>query len=277
MENTIPLFVKECYIHYFCTREYESFIIFVLLTMNFQSQINLTSVPKHVAIIMDGNGRWAKKQGHDRLFGHSFGVDSVRAALRACKNIGVQYLTIYAFSTENWSRPQAEVEGLMNLLVYTIANEVEDLQKQDVRLLSIGDTSGLPSDCQLELERAKEATKNNKSINLIVALNYSSRFEIVGAVKKISQKLIAGEITESEINDELISKMLYTAELPDPELIIRTSGEQRLSNFLLWQASYSEFYFTPVLWPDFREDDLYQAVIEYQTRERRFGMVSEQL
>ncbi len=245
--------------------------------MDFQSQIKLTSVPNHIAIIMDGNGRWAKKQGHERLFGHSFGVDSVRAAMRACKSIGVKYLTIYAFSTENWNRPLEEVEGLMNLLVYTIANEIEDLQKQDVKLLSIGDTSGLPLDCQKELEKAKEATKNNTSISLIVALNYSSRVEIVGAVKKISEKIHQGLIHVDDINDELISKMLYTAEIPDPELIIRTSGEQRLSNFLLWQASYSEFYFTPVLWPDFREDDLYQAVLEYQARERRFGMVSEQL
>jgi undecaprenyl diphosphate synthase len=245
--------------------------------MNLLNQIKTDAVPTHIAIIMDGNGRWAKKQGHERLVGHSFGVDSVRAALRACKNIGVKHLTIYAFSTENWNRPKEEVEGLMNLLVYTIANEVEDLQKQDVRLLSIGDTSGLPTDCKLELENAKEATKNNETINLIVALNYSSRTEIVGAVKEISKKIRAGEISEDDINDELISNMLYTAEIPDPELIIRTSGEQRLSNFLLWQASYSEFYFTPVLWPDFREDNLYQAVQEYQNRERRFGMVSEQL
>lgn len=245
--------------------------------MDLQQQIIPEGVPAHIAIIMDGNGRWAKKQGQERLIGHSFGVDSVRAALTAAKNIGVKYLTMYAFSTENWNRPQDEVDGLMNLLVYTIANEVNELNAQDVRLLSIGDTDGLPDDCRNELLNAIESTKNNKTINLVIALNYSSRWEICEAIKNISNDVKQGKISTEVINDELISSYLNTKNIPDPELLIRTSGEQRLSNFLLWQAAYSEFHFTPVLWPDFRENDLYNAVIDYQNRERRFGMVSEQL
>ncbi len=245
--------------------------------MNLQDQIDLTNVPKHIAIIMDGNGRWAKKQGQERLYGHSFGVDSVRAALTACKNIGVKYATMYAFSTENWSRPHDEVEGLMNLLVYTIANEVNELNAQNVRLLSIGDTAGLPEDCQNELLNAIEATKNNTGVHLVIALNYSSRQEITEAFKDLATRIKNGLLEPSDLTPELISETLFTKNIPDPELLIRTSGEHRLSNFLLWQAAYSEFHFTPVLWPDFREDDLYKAVLDYQSRERRFGMVSEQL
>lgn len=245
--------------------------------MDLQKQIIPEGVPTHIAIIMDGNGRWAKKQGQERLIGHSFGVDSVRAALTAAKNIGVKYLTMYAFSTENWNRPQDEVDGLMNLLVHTIANEVNELNAQDVRLLSIGDADGLPEDCRTELINAIESTKNNQTINLVIALNYSSRWEICEAIKNISNDVKQGKISSENINDEVISSYLNTKNIPDPELLIRTSGEQRLSNFLLWQAAYSEFHFTPVLWPDFRENDLYNAVIDYQNRERRFGMVSEQL
>ncbi len=245
--------------------------------MNLQDQIDLTNVPKHIAIIMDGNGRWAKKQGQERLYGHSFGVDSVRAALTACKNIGVKYTTMYAFSTENWSRPHDEVEGLMNLLVYTIANEVNELNAQNVRLLSIGDTAGLPEDCQNELFNAIEATKNNTGVHLVIALNYSSRQEITEAFRGLATQIKNGLLEPSDLTPELISETLFTKNIPDPELLIRTSGEHRLSNFLLWQAAYSEFHFTPVLWPDFREDDLYKAVLDYQSRERRFGMVSEQL
>lgn len=245
--------------------------------MDLRENIHLENVPQHIAIIMDGNGRWAKQHGQERLFGHSFGVDSVRAALTAAKNIGVKHLTMYAFSTENWNRPKEEVDGLMNLLVYTIANEVEELNKQDVILTSIGDVDGLPEDCQAELANAIEATKNNKTINLIIALNYSSRWEITNAIKTIATKVKENEISVDDITDCLISQHLNTANIPDPELIIRTSGEHRLSNFLMWQAAYSEFYFTPVLWPDFRENDLYKAVLDFQNRERRFGMVSEQL
>lgn len=245
--------------------------------MDLRENIHLENVPQHIAIIMDGNGRWAKQHGQERLFGHSFGVDSVRAALTAAKNIGVKHLTMYAFSTENWNRPKEEVDGLMNLLVYTIANEVEELNKQDVILTSIGDVEGLPEDCQAELANAIDATKNNKTINLIIALNYSSRWEITNAIKTIATKVKNNEITVDDITDCLISQHLNTVNIPDPELIIRTSGEHRLSNFLMWQAAYSEFYFTPVLWPDFRENDLYKAVLDFQNRERRFGMVSEQL
>jgi len=245
--------------------------------MDLRSQIIPQGVPQHIAVIMDGNGRWAKKQGRERLLGHSFGVDSVRAALTGAKNIGVKFITMYAFSTENWNRPQDEVEGLMDLLVKTIAGEVDELNAQDVRLLSIGNVQGLPEDCQQELRNAVESTKNNKTINLVIALNYSSRWEIADAIKRIANDQQTGKIATDDITDELISSYLNTAGIPDPELVIRTSGEQRLSNFLLWQAAYSEFYFTPVLWPDFREDDLYKAVIDYQNRERRFGMVSEQL
>lgn len=245
--------------------------------MDIISQIDLTRTPKHIAIIMDGNGRWAKKQGQERLFGHSIGVDSVRETLRAAKKIGVKYVTFYAFSTENWGRPQDEVEGLMNLMVKTIANEVPEMNANGAKLWSIGDVSGLPEDCQEELRIAKEATAGNNIINMVLALNYSSRWEISEAVRKVAQKVERGELSSADITEDIISMEMETAGMPDPELLIRTSGEQRLSNFLLWQTAYTEFYFTNVLWPDFREEDLYKAVLDFQTRERRFGQVSEQL
>lgn len=245
--------------------------------MNYLEKVQKENTPNHIAIIMDGNGRWAKQQGHERLYGHSIGVESVRAALSAAKQIGVKYLTIYAFSTENWNRPQYEIDGLMNLLVYTISNEVNELNANGVRLTSIGDTDGLPEDCQAELKKAIAATNHNNDIQLIIALNYSSRWEIRNAIKTISEKVKSNEIHSEEITDELINAHLNTADIPDPELLIRTSGEHRLSNFLLWQSAYTEFHFTPVLWPDFKEEDLYKAVLDYQSRERRFGMVSEQL
>jgi undecaprenyl diphosphate synthase len=245
--------------------------------MNYLEKVNKANTPDHIAIIMDGNGRWAKQQGHERLYGHSIGVESVRAALSASKQIGVKYLTIYAFSTENWNRPQYEIDGLMNLLVYTIANEVDELNANGVCLTSIGDTDGLPDDCRSELKKAIDATSHNNDIQLIIALNYSSRWEIRNAIKTISEKVKSNEINSADITDELINAHLNTADIPDPELLIRTSGEHRLSNFLLWQSAYTEFHFTPVLWPDFKEDDLYKAVLDYQSRERRFGMVSEQL
>lgn len=245
--------------------------------MNSKEDIDLTKVPKHIALIMDGNGRWAKKQGHQRLFGHAIGVEAVRETLKAATTIGVKYLTFYAFSTENWSRPQEEVDGLMNLMVRTISGEIEELNTNGVRLSSIGDIQGLPEDCRGELEAAIEKTKNNDKINLILALNYSSKWEITQAMKKIASKIESGKMNSEEITEEMISKEMCLLNIPDPELLIRTSGEQRLSNFLLWQCAYTEFYFTDVLWPDFKENDLYQAVINYQNRERRFGKVSEQL
>jgi undecaprenyl diphosphate synthase len=245
--------------------------------MDLFSKIDLSNTPNHIAIIMDGNGRWAKKQGHERLFGHHNGVESVRQALTASRRVGAKYLTLYAFSTENWNRPKEEIDGLMNLLVQTISNEVDELNKNNVRLETIGDIEGLPETCREDLKIAKEKTAHNSEIHLILALNYSSRWEIKNAIKNIASEAISGKINPSEITDELISSKLTTANYPDPDLLIRTSGEQRISNFLLWQIAYAELYFTEVLWPDFRENDLFKAIIEYQTRERRFGMTSEQL
>lgn len=245
--------------------------------MDLFSQINLDNAPKHIAIIMDGNGRWAKKQGQMRLYGHSIGVESVRGTLKAAQKMGVKYLTLYAFSTENWNRPKEEVDGLMNLLVQTIANEVDELNESGVRLLSIGNDHELPEYCQEELKSAMERTKHNDNINLVLALNYSSRWEIKHAMKCFAADVKAGKVTAEEMSDELMATYLTTKGIPDPELLIRTSGEYRISNFLLWQIAYTEFHFTDILWPDFRDHDLYKAVLDYQTRERRFGQVSEQL
>lgn len=245
--------------------------------MDLLLQIDKQNAPSHIAIIMDGNGRWAKKQGQERLYGHSIGVESVRETLTAAKNIGVKYLTLYAFSTENWNRPKEEIDGLMNLLVRTIANEVDELNRSGVRLWSIGHREGLPAECQEELSSAIAQTASNDDIHLILALNYSARWEITNATKTIARRVRAGELDVDAITDQTIQDHLTTAAFPDPELMIRTSGECRVSNFLLWQMAYTEFHFTNVLWPDFREADLYKAVIDYQSRERRFGMVSEQL
>lgn len=245
--------------------------------MSLKEQIDLNNTPNHIAIIMDGNGRWAQKQGHDRLFGHNFGVESVREVLKAAQETGVKYLTLYAFSTENWNRPKEEVDGLMNLLVSTISAEVDELDKSNVVISTIGNAPGLPDFCRNELAAAYERTKNNTGVNLILALNYSSRWEIVNATKNIAQQVAKGKISEEEINDELFSSFLTTKEIPDPELLIRTSGEYRISNFLLWQIAYAELHFTDVLWPDFKREDLYKAILDYQSRERRFGMVSEQI
>lgn len=245
--------------------------------MDFLQQINLSNVPKHVAVIMDGNGRWAKNQGHQRLYGHNFGVESVREALKGAMEIKVKYLTLYAFSTENWSRPKEEVDGLMDLLVRTIAGEVEELSANGVCLMAIGDLEGLPEGCREELKKAIEKTASNTAISLVLALNYSARWELVNATRKIAEKIQKGELTPDQINDSIITNSLTTNNIPDPELLIRTSGEHRISNFLLWQIAYTEFYFTDTLWPDFNREDLYKAVVDYQSRERRFGMVSEQI
>lgn len=245
--------------------------------MDYLSKIDLTKTPQHIAIIMDGNGRWAQKQGHIRLYGHNFGVESIRETLKAAKELKVKYLTLYAFSTENWNRPKEEVDGLMDLLVSALASEMKELAESGVRLMTIGDTEGLPLACQKELQESIDFTKNNTEITLVLALNYSSRWEILNAVQKITVAAKNNEIDEKDINTELFEKYLTTTSIPDPELLIRTSGEHRVSNFLLWQIAYSEFYFTEVLWPDFKKDDLYKAVLDYQSRERRFGMTSEQL
>lgn len=245
--------------------------------MDYFSKIDLTNTPQHIAIIMDGNGRWAKKQGHLRLYGHNFGVESIRETLKAAKELKVKYLTLYAFSTENWNRPKEEVDGLMDLLVKSLANEVPELNESGVRLMAIGNLTGLPEACQKELNESIELTKNNTDINLILALNYSARWEIVNAVQEIATSIKENKLNDNEITAEVFEKYLTTKNIPDPELLIRTSGEHRISNFLLWQIAYSEFHFTDVLWPDFKKQDLYKAVLDYQSRERRFGMVSEQL
>jgi len=245
--------------------------------MDYLSKIDLTKTPKHVAIIMDGNGRWAQKQGHLRLYGHNFGVESIRETLKAAKELKIQYLTLYAFSTENWNRPKEEVDGLMDLLVKSLANEIKELSDTGVRLLTIGDIEGLPQACQDELQESIELTKNNNDINLVLALNYSARWEIIDAVKKIAAQVKSNDLSIDKISSDLFNSFLNTKDIPDPELLIRTSGEHRISNFLLWQIAYTEFHYTEVLWPDFKRDDLYKAVLDFQSRERRFGMVSEQL
>ena len=245
--------------------------------MNYKDKLDTSNIPEHVAIIMDGNGRWAKEKGEMRLFGHATGVESVREALTAASEINVKYLTLYAFSTENWNRPKEEVDGLMDLLVNTIASEIDSLNNNDVRLLTIGNTSDLPESCRNELLRAIDKTKENKGTVLVLALNYSAKLEIKQAIKNIATKYKDGDIELDDIDDELIHQHLYTAGMPDPELMIRTSGEIRISNFLLWQLAYSELHFTPVFWPDFKKEDFYRAIYEYQTRERRFGMIGEQL
>lgn len=245
--------------------------------MNIKEQIDKTRVPKHVAIIMDGNGRWAQKQGQERLFGHSYGVNSVRATAKAARELGVQYLTMYAFSTENWGRPKEEVDGLMELMVNTIVGELPELMEQKIRIHGIGNLEELPTNCKNELFQAIETTKDNTNLHLILALNYSSKWEITDAVKTIANKAKEGSLSIDAINEELISEHLNTAAYPDPELLIRTSGEQRLSNYLLWQCAYTEFYFTETLWPDFNEEEFYKAIYEYQQRERRFGKTSAQI
>ena len=245
--------------------------------MNFLSKINIEHTPKHIAIIMDGNGRWAQKQGHDRLFGHNFGVESVREVLKAAQEVNVKHLTLYTFSTENWNRPKEEVEGLMDLLVHTISNEVAELHESNVIISGIGDIEGLPDSCRNELKRAFEKTKNNTGVNLILALNYSARWELLEANKKIAAAVKSGELELANIDENTISQALTTKNIPDPELLIRTSGEYRISNFLLWQIAYSELYFTNTLWPDFRRIDLEKAILDYQNRERRFGKTTEQI
>lgn len=245
--------------------------------MEVNRSVNKNNIPKHVAIIMDGNGRWAKQQGEDRIFGHHEGVNSVREVVEACGEIGVKYLTLYAFSTENWNRPKEEVEGLMELLVSTISMETPNLDKKGVKLQVIGDVKSLPLSCQQELQESINITAHNDTVTLILALSYSSKWEITNSVQQIAEKVAAGKLQASEITPELIEAHLNTSAWPDPELMIRTSGEHRISNFLLWQLAYAEFYFTDVLWPDFRKDDFLKAVSDYQNRERRFGKTSEQL
>jgi undecaprenyl diphosphate synthase len=245
--------------------------------MSARDKINPAKVPQHVAIIMDGNGRWAKQKGQMRVFGHEQGVLSVKDTAEAAVEIGVKYLTLYAFSTENWNRPQEEVDALMSLLVSTINRETKTLNENDIRLHAIGNLDSLPSACREELRQAILNTSKNKRMTLILALSYSSKWEILNAAKKIALQVKSGEIEPDEINEKLFSDSLTTKGIPDPEFLIRTSGEERISNFLLWQIAYSEIYFTPVLWPDFRKEQFYEAILDYQGRERRFGKISEQI
>ncbi|QQR98856.1 MAG: isoprenyl transferase [Sphingobacteriales bacterium] len=244
---------------------------------DYKSLINTEALPQHIAIIMDGNGRWAKQQGKHRVFGHKNGVKAVRDTTEACAEIGVKYLTLYAFSTENWNRPQTEVSALMELLFLTIRKEIKTLQKNNIRLNSIGNIQFLPESSQKALKESIEATKNNDRMTLTLALSYGAREEITTAVKNIAQSVKDNNINIEDIDQAYISNQLYTHNIPDPELLIRTSGEHRISNFLLWQIAYTELYFTPTLWPDFTKDDIYKSIYEYQNRERRFGKTSEQI
>ncbi len=245
--------------------------------MSLKSNINPDKLPLHVAVIMDGNGRWAYGQGKERVFGHKNGVSAVRNTVEACAEIGVKFLTLYTFSTENWNRPKNEVDALMQLLVLTIRSETETLIKNDIRLTTIGDLSVLPGNCIDQLNEAIEITRNNKRMTLTLALSYSSRWEIVTAVQDIVKDAIENKVKVEDISEQYFSSMLQTREMPDPELIIRTSGEYRISNFLLWQIAYAEFHFTNKLWPDFDKDDLYTAILDFQSRERRFGKTSDQI
>ncbi|MBC7695970.1 MAG: isoprenyl transferase [Burkholderiales bacterium] len=245
--------------------------------MSHKANIDLQKVPQHVAIIMDGNGRWAKQQGENRIYGHYEGVNSVRDVVEGAGEVGVKYITLYAFSTENWNRPKEEVDALMELLVSTISAETPALNKKNVRLQAIGNLNSLPVTCLQELNESIDLTSMNTGLTLVLALSYSSKWELINAVKHIANDLKIGNLESDQISEEHIEKYLCTRLIPDPELMIRTSGEHRISNFLLWQLAYAEFYFTDKLWPDFRKEDLFEAILNYQNRERRFGKTSEQL
>lgn len=245
--------------------------------MDLKEKIDSNNLPEHIAIIMDGNGRWAQKKGNSRIFGHKNGVKAVRDTVEAAGELGVKYLTLYAFSTENWSRPKQEVDALMSLLVTTINSETDTLIKNNVRLLTIGDIDDLPADVKKNLNNLKNKTANNTGLSLVLALNYSARWEIINAVKNILKDGNHKEFDIGKIDNNFFEQYLNTSGMPDPDLLIRTSGEYRISNFLIWQIAYAELYFTDVLWPDYRRDDLYRAILDYQKRERRFGKTSEQI
>ena len=242
-----------------------------------QNEIDPTKLPNHIAIIMDGNGRWAKEKGHDRLYGHYHGVESVRNILEGCAELNIKYLTLYAFSTENWDRPKDEVDGLMELLVDTIRKEVATLNKNNIKLHVIGDMNTLPPSARKALEEALLETSHNDKFNLILALSYSSRWELLQAVKNIAADVKEGKLTVDTIDQDTLQKYLATSEFPDPDLLIRTSGEYRISNFLLYQLAYAELYFTSTRWPDFRKKHLFEAIIDFQNRRRRFGKTDEQI
>lgn len=242
-----------------------------------KDNIDFNNLPKHIAVIMDGNGRWAKNKGAARIFGHRNAIQAVKDVTEGCGELGIKYLTLYAFSTENWGRPKEEVDGLMELLVNTLKKEINSLHENQVKLKTIGDIGHLPKPCQDNLKEAIEATSSNSGLTLILALSYSGRWEILEATKAIAQEVKDGKVSQSEINEEFFSKYLKTKGVPDPELLIRTSGEMRISNFLLWQIAYTELYITKTLWPDFRKETLYEAICAYQARDRRFGKVMESI
>ena len=244
---------------------------------DFKSKINTDNLPNHIAIIMDGNGRWAEQKGKPRVFGHKNGVTSVKEVIEGCREIGVNYLTLYAFSTENWNRPKLEVKTLMALLVSSLRKELNTLVKNNIKLNTIGNIENLPEKAQTELAEVVEKTKNNTSLTLTLALSYGSREEIVNVIRNISKKVVNNQIAIEEINENIINNHLYTFSLPDVDLLIRTSGEKRISNFLLWQIAYAELYFTNTLWPDFRKENLFNAIVDFQQRERRFGKTSQQI
>lgn len=245
--------------------------------MSWKEKLDLDNIPKHIAIIMDGNGRWAKKKGFLRAIGHENGVGSLRNACLTCAKLGVEYLTVYAFSTENWNRPKFEVNALMSLMVSSLKRELKFLQENNTRLEAIGRIENLPKSCQRELKEVMEKTKNNTATVLTVALSYGSKEEIISATKSIAEAYAKGDISLDDINENEFDSRLYTSSKPHPDLLIRTGGEQRVSNYLLWQIAYSELYFTDKLWPEFDEEDLHMAIYDYQNRERRFGKISEQL
>lgn len=245
--------------------------------MDIKSLMDTSALPRHIAIIMDGNGRWAKEKGEDRIHGHQQGVLSVRDVVEGCAEIGIPYLTLYAFSTENWNRPKYEVDALMELLVSTIRREVDELKKNGIRLQVIGDIAALPEQCQRELKEGMDLTAQGTGTVLVLALSYSARWELSQAMKQIAAEVKAGTLDPAALNDEVLARHLCTHDLPDPELMIRTGGEHRISNFLLYQMAYTELYFTDIHWPDFRKPHLFEAIANYQQRERRFGKTSEQV
>lgn len=245
--------------------------------MSLKEQIIKEKLPRHIAIIMDGNGRWAKQKGKLRTFGHKAGVEAVRDVVEGAADLGIEYLTMYTFSTENWRRPKYEVNALMELLVKTIHKETPILMKNGIRLQAIGNLEDLPAKCRRQLAETEQTTQHNTRMTLLLALSYSARWEILNASQKLAQKVKDGIMKVEDINENTFNAELCTANIPDPELLIRTSGEQRISNYLLWQIAYSELYFTPKLWPDFSREDLFEAVVNYQGRERRFGFISEQV
>jgi undecaprenyl diphosphate synthase len=244
---------------------------------SWKNELDMEQIPQHIAIIMDGNGRWAKSQGKHRVFGHREGVGTVREITESAAELGIKYLTLYTFSTENWNRPAFEVNALMSLLVETVKSEIKTLVKNNIRLKTIGDIEQLPAKTKKALLEGIELTKNNSRMTLVLALNYSAKWEIMKGVRNLAQRAAAGQINPEEITEEMFENELATAGIPDPELLIRTSGETRISNFLLWQLAYAEFYFTPVYWPDFKSEHFYQAIANFQNRERRFGMTGEQV